>query len=143
MSLLPFGLERENRGREKKNSCIHRRNAFENRRVKFGGGRWTLWLANEKKPWLILLVLREETRFNVISGRGHRAFYLDFTSHRGTFRSNRELFETVLRKERGVIRFFPPLSLSSSFFYPLFPSYFHGKIFISPVKRNSTTGSVR
>lgn len=88
--------------------------------MKFGGGRWTLWLANEKKPWLILLVLREETRFNVISGRGHRAFYLDFTSHRGTFRSNRELFETVLRKERGVIRFFPPLSLFLLPFFILF-----------------------
>lgn len=91
--------------------------AFESwRRVKFGGGRHrTLWLANEKKPSLILLVLlykggnaiqcyigtrpsRALSRFHTVSAsRGD-------LSHRGTFRSNRELFETVLRRERRAIR---------------------------------------
>lgn len=114
VSLLPFGLEREEEGGKKVAFIFI---AFESwRRVKFGGGRHrTLWLANEKKPSLILLVLlykggnaiqcyigtrpsRALSRFHTVSAsRGD-------LSHRGTFRSNRELFETVLRRERRAIR---------------------------------------
>lgn len=114
VSLLPFGLEREEEGGKKVAFIFI---AFESwRRVKFGGGRHrTLWLANEKKPSLILLVLlykggnaiqcyigtrpsRALSRFHTVS-----ASRSDL-SHRGTFRSNRELFETVLRRERRAIR---------------------------------------
>ena len=99
-------------------------------------------LANEKKPWLILLVLlcrggdaiqcyigtrpsRVLSWFHTVSAsRGD-------LSRRGTFRSNRELFERIV----ALSVFF--LSL---FFLILFsPSCFHGKISTSPVKRNSTT----
>lgn len=102
VSLLPFGLEREEEGGKKVAFIFI---AFESwRRVKFGGGRHrTLWLANEKKPSLILLVLLYKGGNAIQCYIGTRPSRGDL-SHRGTFRSNRELFETVLRRERRAIR---------------------------------------
>lgn len=89
--------------------------------------------------------IREETRFNVISGRGHRALYLDFTrfpllaaiyriaEHLGRIVNYSKLFF------EGSVA----LSVLSFLFNPFSCSCFHGKIFTSPVKRNSTTGPVR